>query len=192
MDKTRCYAIFSEISKHMIEATMYHEEMTNYYDFLGLKGFKRMHEKQLYSELIGRRKLHSYFVSAENKLIPSPTSIDTVARIPAEWYNYSRKDVDGDVVLRNTEKSLKEYREWEHETLELFEGFAKELLEHGHIAHYEFVKCYVKDVAYELKRLDKLIQSLTEVEYDVIYIVEIQKEMHDSFKEKERKLFKKI
>ena len=38
--------IFREINKRFVGAIMMHGQFADYFDFLGLKGFKRMHEYQ--------------------------------------------------------------------------------------------------------------------------------------------------
>ena len=36
--------IFSEIINHMVKGLMVHEHLANYYDFLGLQGYRQCHE----------------------------------------------------------------------------------------------------------------------------------------------------
>lgn len=54
--------IFSKISAHMIEGMMFHEQMCNYYDFLGLHGYKRCHEYHYLCETIEHRKLERFYI----------------------------------------------------------------------------------------------------------------------------------
>ena len=35
--------IFSKLSGHMIKGLMIHDQMSDYYDFLSLRGYKRCH-----------------------------------------------------------------------------------------------------------------------------------------------------
>jgi hypothetical protein len=46
------------------------------------------------------------------------------------------------------------------------------------------------DVSCELKKLDRLKLKLSSVDYDGIYIEEMQDELHDKYKKKMRKLAK--
>lgn len=39
-----CKDVFSVINTRQITALMFHDEMADLFDFLGLRGFKRMHE----------------------------------------------------------------------------------------------------------------------------------------------------
>ena len=47
-----------------------------------------------------------------------------------------------------------------------------------------FVDCLVKDVNHELKCLDRIILDLISAAYDMVYIVESQKRLHDKYKKK--------
>lgn len=49
--------IFAEINERFIGAVMMHGQFADYFDFLGLKGFKRMHEYQHIAESLERRKV---------------------------------------------------------------------------------------------------------------------------------------
>ena len=62
--------IYGRISKHMILGMMIHDQLANYYDFLGLKGYKRCHEYHFLSETCAYRGLNRYFINHHNKLIP--------------------------------------------------------------------------------------------------------------------------
>ena len=42
--------IFGKIVQHQIKGLMIHEQLSNYYDFLGLSGYKRFHECHYYEE----------------------------------------------------------------------------------------------------------------------------------------------
>ena len=62
--------IYSEISAHMIKGIMMHSQLADYYDFLGLGGYKRCHEYHYLEETMYHRKLNRYFINHHNKLIP--------------------------------------------------------------------------------------------------------------------------
>ena len=38
--------VFAEVNARYIAALMLHDQMANYFDFLGLHGYKRLHEHQ--------------------------------------------------------------------------------------------------------------------------------------------------
>ena len=61
--------IFSNISAHMIKGIMFHAQMADYFDFLGLKGYKRLHEYHYFDESIMFRKLSRYYINNCSRLI---------------------------------------------------------------------------------------------------------------------------
>ena len=49
-------------------------------------------------------------------------------------------------------------------------------------------KGLVVDMQHELKKIYRLCEELNGTGYDLLYIVEIQKQIHDEYKDKMRKL----
>ena len=66
-DVSNVESIFSEINARMIAALMFHDQMSDYFDFLGMKGYKRLHEYQYFSESLERKKLNQYYINHHNK-----------------------------------------------------------------------------------------------------------------------------
>ena len=58
-DVTDADAIFSEINSRFVAAIMMHGQMADYFDFLGLKGYKRIHEYQHIAESLERADITS-------------------------------------------------------------------------------------------------------------------------------------
>ncbi len=77
-----------------------------------------------------------------------------------------------------------EYHNWESETKEVYEQYAHTLRENGHVADAMFVECLVEDVSEELKTVECMINDLISTGYDMVYITEIQSEIHDKYKKK--------
>lgn len=67
-DVTDADAIFSEINSRFVAAIMMHGQMADYFDFLGLKGYKRIHEYQHIAESLERRKVCRYYIERHGKL----------------------------------------------------------------------------------------------------------------------------
>lgn len=62
--------VFAKVSDHLIDGMMMHEQMADYYNFLGLDGFKRLHEYHFICETISMRRIHRYFIDHCNQLLP--------------------------------------------------------------------------------------------------------------------------
>lgn len=98
---------------------MMHEQMADYYNFLGLEGFKRLHEYHFICETISMRRIHRYFIDHCNQLLPVANTkhIDV---IPVEWSNFTRQAVESETKSKAVEAGMREWCEWEHETKELY------------------------------------------------------------------------
>ena len=81
--------IFKEISAHMVEGLMLHTQMTDYYDFLCLHGYKRCHEYHARREMQALRKLNGYFINYCNKLVEGK-SANSPNVIPETWFKHVR------------------------------------------------------------------------------------------------------
>ena len=64
--------LFAKISAHMVKGIMFHAQMADYYDFLGLRGYKRMHEYHYFEESMMFRALHRYYINNYCKLHQKP------------------------------------------------------------------------------------------------------------------------
>lgn len=178
-----CKDLFSAISARQLTALMFHEEMTDLFDFLGLKGFKRMHEYQYYSESIQYRNLKKYYLNHYGMLIPDE-EIKEVYIIPDDWYKYTREDVTPTVRKQYVQRAMEQYKDWERGTKELYQKCAAILMSWQKVADFNEINCLVCDVNCELKKLERLCIELNAVDYDAIYILSIQDCYHSKYKDK--------
>lgn len=187
MDPQTCDQIFMAIKERQIIALMFHDQSADLFDFLGLKGFKRMHEYQYLVESIEHRKLSRYYLNHHNKLLMD-TPLDNPEVIPLEWGKYTRFEVTAQVRKQAIEKSFSDYYDWESETLELYSKYAKQLLDMGKVADFNQVNCLIKDVDMELKYLGRTILDLKSISYDLIQVESMQQGLHDHYRDMMREI----
>ena len=180
-------ALYSEIERHMVKGIMFHNDMSDYFNFIGLHGFKRIHEYQFYDEEIGRRKLCRKVLDMHNILIPH-NKVEIEKHIPDDWYNYTRMDIDDSVIPKFVKNAWMMYKHWEEETKDLYTGIAYAFYEKGMLLDCEFVKEYLFDVQKELKMIYRMCERLNIIAYDVVGISEMQDKTHDEYKSKLKKL----
>nr|DAR04567.1 MAG TPA: hypothetical protein [Bacteriophage sp.] len=181
-------AIFSEINARMIAALMFHSQMADYFDFLGLRGYKRLHEYQYVSEGKERCELNRYYINHHNRMIPDRYE-GSVQMIPEGWKNANRISVGKSTKQKAVEDGFNEYRQWESDTKALYEKYAVTLRDDGHIADALRVEMLVDDVDGELKCLERMLVDLISAGYDMVYIVESQNSIHDRYKRKTAKVW---
>ena len=182
-------SIFSEINARMIAALMFHDQMSDYFDFLGMKGYKRLHEYQYFSESMERKKINQYYINHHNKLILNTYS-GQVAVIPENWQTANRISVGKSTKQKGIEDGFNQYHDWEAETKSLYEHYSSRLREIGAVADAIMVEKLVEDVDNELKKLEKIVVDLISSGYDMVYITESQQRIHDKYKAKMYEIFR--
>lgn len=187
-DVSSVESIFSEINARMIAALMFHDQMADYFDFLGMKGYKRLHEYQYFAESLERKKLNQYYIGHHNKLIPDIYT-GLVTMIPENWQTANRINVGKSTKQKGVEDGFNQYHEWESETKSLYEHYSMKLREMGAVADAIMVEKLVEDVDGELKKLERIIVDLISSGYDMVYITESQQCIHDKYKAKMREIF---
>lgn len=181
--------IYAELSAHMIRGMMIHEHLANYYDFLGLEGYKRCHEYHYLQESCNHRGLNRYFINHHNKLIPY-TDIDNPDIIPNAWYNHVRQDVDSNTKKNGVRTGLTKWVDWERETKDLYQRMYKELLDIDEVASAMKVKELICDVDCELKKAERYQLNKEATGYDISDIINEQKSKHKKYDQKMRECLK--
>lgn len=183
MDVSTPEEIFSEINNRFIGAIMMHGQFADYFDFLGLRGYKRLHECQYLAESMERRKACRYYINHHNALIKEDFSGE-VNIIPDAWYTARRLSVGKSTKQKAVEDGFIEYHNWESETKSIYEKYSQKLREAGDVADAVFVEKLVEDVSTELQTVERMISDLISTGYDMVYITEIQSEIHEKYKKK--------
>lgn len=179
--------VFSNISAHMVKGIMLHAQMSDYFDFLGLKGYKRLHEYHYLEETISFRKLNRYYINNHSKLIEEK-SVENPHIIPESWHRYSREDIDTSTKRGAIKTAFNSWVEWESETLKLYENSYSQLCEMGAYASAMFVKSLMCDVECELKSARRMVLDLKSMDYDMSVIIPEQPIIHDDYKSKTAEL----
>ena len=175
--------IFAHLNTHMIEGLMTHAQLSDYYDFLGLKGYAICHNYHFYSEGVNYRKVSNYFLTHYQKLIPEQF-IPNPKVIPESWYNYTRQDVDEQVRKAAIQTSLDRWEHWESETKKLYETLYQELISMEEIASACYVRDLILDVSEELKDAQQIKLENKAIDFDIVTIMERQDYLYRKYKRK--------
>lgn len=175
--------IFKTLSAHMIKGLMLHDKMSDYYDFLSLRGYKRCHEYHYKREMCSYRKLHRYFINHYGKLIEEGR-VDDPEAIPSSWYRYSRKEVDANTKRSAVKTGVDKWVAWEKETKDLYEMAYRELITAKEEAAAIFIQGFICDVDRELKYAERKAIDLEAVDYNLGFILGEQTKIHDKYKRK--------
>lgn len=173
--------VFSRISAHMAQGLMFHDEMADYFDFLGLRGFKKEQEYHFFDEMIARRKYNAYFIEHCNKLVPK-MDIQPVFEIPENWYSHVRQDVDDPTKRKSVSDGFSKWVEWETQTKALYAKSIADLCEAGNIAEAIITEALLRDVDNELSNAEA--EMIGYEAYDLTTIMEVQEALHEKYAEK--------
>lgn len=179
--------VFKTISSHMIEGMMVHDSLADTFAFLNLNGFKRISEYQFKKESLCYRKLHRYYIDRYHKLVEE-SRVDDPNIIPESWYNYTRPQVDINSKRNAVKSMIDKWVSWEKDTKQLYQGMSRQLEEINEVSAAMYVDHLVEEVDCELKKAERLAIDLASVDYDLKYILDIQKPMHDKYKKLARKV----
>lgn len=179
--------VLRNIHTHQIEGVMVHKNMMTAYDFLALRGFKRMHEYQMFSELAEADGIMRYAINHHNRVIPEghPTAVFTV---PAEWEKVDRMTVNNEHRKKYLKQMIEKWVEWERKTKVLYQQSYKQLCDMGEVATARKVGCLIEAVDCELKKAERLHIKLVELDFDIKSLVLFEDEMHDHYAEKTRSI----
>ena len=183
-----CEEVFQEIAGHMIEGMMFHQQLSEYYEFLGLPGYAECHNYHFMDESCMYHDLCKYYIVHYNKLLPSDSLKDPQV-IPSSWYKYSRADVDVTTKRRAVQTGLEKWVAWERETKALYEQMYKELLDSNDIAAAHEVKQLIKAVTKEVEKSELYHLNKQATDYDMESIIQEQKMKYDEYEVKKRGLF---
>ena len=176
--------IFSRIASHIIEGIMVHEQLMNSYLFMGLPGYATCHEYHYLSESIGYSAFCEYVVDHFDVLIVGDNAPQNPGLIPNSWMNAKRTSVNQQIRHEALEAAFNEWLKWEEETITLYSDMYKELIKLNLIPASEFIKKYIMDAEEEaVYARDELI-SKEAMNYDIVSIVEEQKNIKKQFKKK--------
>lgn len=179
--------IFQKISDRQIEGMMLHAQLADYYDFLNLRGFKRMHEYHFLCEAVEMRGLHRYYINHYNMLLVG-SHPGKASMIPDSWYAYTRQQVTSDVKRRSVREAMLKWLGWERESKACYERWYRELCDLGEIAAAQKIGNLVCAVDQELKYADRLCIDMDSTGYDLTYIAIMQEALHDHYDEKTREI----
>lgn len=175
--------IYVGLDEHMKKALCFHEQLADYFCFLGLQGFKRKLEYQYMCEVAEGRKLHHKYINIHKKLIPVH-QIEVIQFIPREWSKYTTEDVNDNVLPKFVKSAIEQYKEWEEETKELYEELWQKCINVGLVADAKYISELIEDVTKELKKINRMHEQLNGTGYNAVSIHDMQDKYHEKYKKK--------
>lgn len=186
-----CYEIWQSITDRIMTATIFHSDASEVFDFMALKGFKRLHQYQALSEEMTRDKLKKFFINNKDKMLKDlPVSLANV--IPDTWYDADRYAVTPSMRKDMTVNIFTMYLKWETESLAMYESCVDQLMKLGKIDDANYIQNeLVVNVRKELKKAKRKFLEFKGMDWDAVEMFNMQQEMHDYYKNKIKNIGKK-
>lgn len=178
--------IFTQISKMKVENLMRHADMADVMDFMNLHGFKRQAEYHYFKENIALRKLHRYAINHFNTMIYDLNGINIRLK-PQNWQGHTRSEVDESLRKKYAKQFFYDWRDWEKQAKIKLQQYYNEMLKLDVVASKEIYNMLC-DVEEELKYLERDILKYDAVNWDTQYLMYIQDDIHECYREKELKI----
>ena len=180
--------ILSEISELMTDGAMRHMQFADMMDFLGCRGFKRMAEYCFYKDCIHVRKLHRYAINHCNKFIVEK-NITSPKVIPQSWEGATRQQVDENTRQKYIRQLFTAWLDYEKETRVKLSQKYKVAHESSNYHVQEKIMHLLEENEMHIKKLERMVLEYNAVDWNMLYIMQQQKPMHDYYREKTKEVF---
>lgn len=156
--------IFEKIAEHQIEGMMLHDSMMNYYMFLGLHDWSKLHKKRFYKESKAYVELNYFFVKHENMLLNKEHTRGQKI-IPDTWYRHVRQDVSPSEKRQAVKDGIEKWLAWEKETIKMLTDYHKQLMAGECLVCQQKVEEMIVDVSKEIDMIHKIQLNMMSVDY---------------------------
>ena len=174
------------IAQKMLQGTMIHQQLINYYNFLGLKGYQKCHEYHYYEESCAYIDFMSYFINYYNKFLPkySFDSLTAPSIIPQNWYGYKRQDVDTNTKRNAVKNGLQKWISWEKEVKHFLQETYTQLINMNEIDLAIHLQKNIESVSEEIKHAELKYLEIKATDFDMTLIVSEQECLKKKYKQK--------
>lgn len=178
---------FSNVCSALKGCSHMHMQLADYFDFLGLMGFKRQQEYYHMMHTAEIRGVHRWYINRYNMLFPRGTAVEEDV-IPTAWDRYSRMDVDASARKTAVKNAMAMWVNKATQSKEKAEEAAKALLDEGCVADYDFMRGFVRCLDKELKCATRQSIRLAGCDYDAREMFDMQHDLHEKYRKKTAKV----
>lgn len=167
------------IAQKLLQGCMNHQQFANYYDFLGLEGYKLCHEYHFFEEMFNYRDFITYYIKHQNKLIPEFTtqSLNSFSIIPSNWYEYKREDTDINTRRNAVKSGLEKYIRWQDDVKAFLQDMYSQCIQQGFSSLSIELQKYICAVNEELKVAKKKYLEIKATDYDMPTVINEQEKL---------------
>lgn len=181
--------IFEKIATKMVDSLMFHDEMSTYYHFLGLDGYKECHNYHYLKESNKYSDICEYYMCHYDKILKTDSHFESI--IPIKWYQYSRQEIDNSTKRTAIKNGIEKWIKWESDTMEYYQELYNELIVEKEFLIAKIVMEHICNVDNELKHAKNKLLFLKSIDYDLNLILSEQHKLEKKYKCKKKEIFVK-
>lgn len=180
--------ICAAIAQKLLQGSMVHQQLINYYNFLALDGCQACHEYHYYEQSCAYIEFVKYYINHYNKLIPKHSfdSLTSPNLIPDNWYDYKREDMDMNTKRSAVKNGLEKWIEWEKDVKHFLSEMHNELINNNEVALALRLEQNIKDVDQELKIAELKYLQIKSTDYDMPTVISEQRTLKQKYEHKKK------
>ena len=176
------------VVNNMIEGIMFHNQMIQYFEYLGLKGFSDLQKIRFEGENKDLVELQRYVIDTYGVVV-GETNPDSRSYIPAEWGEELRERIDVDNRKDYVRFGIETWKYWEDKSKKVYGNAYFNLNDLRDAGGSERILKVVEGTEKELHFVYDLMCKLKGSEYDSVVVSLMDKDvvkMYEKFWKKER------
>lgn len=111
--------VFKDIIRNMVEGTMFHNQMIQYFEYLGLSGFADLQKIRFEDENDELVKLQRYVVEVYG-IVVGDVKPDSRNYIPQEWFESLRENLENSQIWEYVKFGIETWKDWESKSRNLY------------------------------------------------------------------------
>lgn len=111
--------VFKDVIRNMVEGTMFHNQMIQYFEYLGLSGFAELQKIRFEDENNEMVKLQRYIVEVYG-LVVGDINPDSRNYIPQEWSENLRENLENGQIWEYVKFGVETWKDWESNSRGLY------------------------------------------------------------------------
>lgn len=176
------------VVNNMIEGTMFHNQMIQYFEYLGLRGFSDLQKIRFRDENYELVRLQRYVIDTYGVVV-GESNPDRRSYIPTEWGDEVRERIDSRSRKDYVRFGVETWKDWEDKSKSVYGNAYFNLNDLRDAGGSERILKVVEDTEKELHFVYGLMDLLIYSDYDANVISLLDKDvvkMYEKFCKKER------
>ena len=112
--------VFKDVNRNIVEGTMFHNQMVQYFEYLGLSGFANLQKIRFEDENDELVKLQRYVVEVYGVVV-GDVKPDSRTYIPQEWSKNKRENIENSEIENYVRFGIETWKDWESNTKDFYD-----------------------------------------------------------------------